>query len=125
MRLTSTTESSTVVFASTTVVKEEPNWEAVAHLRRQEINGAIPPEYIVEARYLKSAHLVNLWETCGLLTARELTITSLSATVLLKQIHNKTYSAVEVTRAFCKTAAIAHQAVRIRCGRRGYSMATC
>jgi len=111
MSLTVTAEPSATFIS---VVTETPSWEAVARRRRQEISNAIPPEYIVEKQSLKGVHLINLRETCGLLTARELTITSLSATSLLKQIHNESYSAVEVTRAFCKTAAIAHQAVCIK-----------
>ncbi|BGP40209.1 hypothetical protein JCM10449v2_004167 [Rhodotorula kratochvilovae] len=48
--------------------------------------------------------------TCGILTARELEITELDEVEeLASRIANGTYSAVEVTTAYCKRAAIAQQ----------------
>jgi hypothetical protein len=92
---------------------DEASWENVAYSHRQAINNAIPPEYLVPKKYLNSLHLTNLREISGILTPREISITSLSATNLLKLIHDQTYTSVEVTKAFCKSAAIAHQAVSI------------
>jgi amidase len=94
-----------------TSVTRVASWEQVARRRQQEINDSMPLEYVVPAQHLSSIHLVNLRKTSGLLTPRELDITSLSATQLLKYIHNETFTSLEVTNAFCKTAAIAHQAV--------------
>lgn len=87
-------------------------WEEVASRRREEITSAIPPEYLVPRNLLQNENLVDLPYKCGILSPHELSITSLSATELLRLIHNETYTAVEVTTAFCKRAAIAHQAVR-------------
>lgn len=53
-----------------------------------------------------------IFRSCGILTARELEITEAEdAIAILDQIHSKTWSAVEVTVAFCKRAAIAQQLV--------------
>ena len=51
-------------------------------------------------------------ETCGILSAREIEITSRNDAVdIVKKIRSKEYSAEEVTIAFCKRAAIAQQLV--------------
>ncbi|KAK9473854.1 amidase signature domain-containing protein [Dipodascopsis tothii] len=56
--------------------------------------------------------LLSLPETCGLLTERELEITGkYDGTGLLAEIAKGTYTALEVTTAFCKRTAIAQQAV--------------
>lgn len=90
-----------------------PSWKLVATRRQTEINNAIPPEYLLPQGMLEALeHRIELPETSGMLTGRELEITALSATRLLQLLHNGTYTAVEVTTAFCKRAAIAHQAVR-------------
>jgi len=112
MALTITTASTTVECLSIpTQVINVATWEEVARCQRKQVMDAIPTEYLVPEKNLNSIHLVNLRATSGILTSRELVITSLSATSLLRQIHDETYTSVEVAQAFCKTAAIAHQAV--------------
>lgn len=96
----------------TTVSQEKTRWQDVAQRQHEAVYSCIPTEYMVSPALLKSKHLIQLPESCGILNARELVITSLTATRLLETLHNGTYTAVEVTRAFCKRAAIAHQAVR-------------
>jgi amidase len=87
-----------------------PRWQDVARRRGKEIKSGMPQEYLLpETSFTKNS--INLPEKSGLLSQRELELTSLTATELLKLIHNETYTAVEVTTAFCKRAAIAHQAV--------------
>lgn len=95
------------------VIHTTPRWKETAARRRQEIDGAIPKEYLLNPTALQEHNLALLAYTCGLLSAREQSIIALSATELLKLIHDRTYTAVEVTTAFCKSAAVAHQAVRI------------
>ncbi|KAG0646116.1 amidase [Hyphodiscus hymeniophilus] len=85
-------------------------WAAVAGRRQDEINNAIPEPYRLTTTLLEACNLIKLPETCGILEERELKITSHTATELLKLLHNETYTAVEVTKAFCKRAAVAHQA---------------
>lgn len=86
-------------------------WRTVAQQRQDEVNGAIPEAYRVPKALLTGCNFISLPESCGILNERELKITSNTATELLKLLHNETYTAVEVTTAFCKRAAIAHQAV--------------
>ncbi|KAF8471893.1 amidase signature domain-containing protein [Kalaharituber pfeilii] len=87
-------------------------WCAIAEARGKEIDDAIPAEY----RFRKvpeqtdPRNVIDVPEACGILTQRELEITnSPNASKLLEDIRNRVYSAVEVTVAFCKRAAIAHQ----------------
>lgn len=51
---------------------------------------------------------------CGLLSEKELEITERTAVDLVKRLAKGELTAVEVTAAFCKRAAIAHQMVRFR-----------
>ena len=48
---------------------------------------------------------------CGVLTPEQLAITELNASELLADIHAGKLTAFEVTEAFCKRTAIAHQMV--------------
>ncbi|KAL2005110.1 hypothetical protein VTN00DRAFT_2960 [Thermoascus crustaceus] len=88
------------------------DWHSTAARRRDEIYSHIPREWLVDEFLLEESKKrpIDLPEKCGLLTPRELRITGLSAVELLRRIHDGIYTAVEVTRAFCKRAAIAHQA---------------
>lgn len=54
--------------------------------------------------------MLPVFKSCGLLSDRELEITDVQDCVaLLEKVHSKEWSALEVTVAFCKRAAIAHQ----------------
>jgi len=87
------------------------DWKQVAARRRDEIYSKIPKDYLLPPSLLSTSNLVNLAQTSGKLNTHELSIISLSAIKLLECIHHKVFTAVEVTTAFCKSAAIAHQAV--------------
>jgi len=73
----------------------------------------IPTGYLFDSNVHKGLNSIDLVRTTGILDDRELEIISFSATELLKRIHTRTFTAVEVTRAFCKSASIAHQAVSV------------
>lgn len=88
-----------------------PGWKDIAQSRRDEINRAIPESFLVPPKLLEGTNHVNLARKSGIFTARELGILQLSATKLLERIHNQVLTSVEVATAFCKSAAIAHQAV--------------
>jgi amidase len=92
--------------------RTKPTWQEVAQRRKQEILSAIPQSYLVAETLLKGHNFIDLPKTCGVLTEREIEITELNIVKLLERIHDRTYSSVEVATAFCKRAAIAHQAVR-------------
>lgn len=87
-----------------------PKWQEVAARRKEEINSGIS-QFFAPAELLKDQNSITLPQKSGILSERELELTGLTATKLLPLIHNGTYTAVEVTTAFCKRAAIAHQAV--------------
>ncbi|GAA5885685.1 hypothetical protein JCM6882_007527 [Rhodosporidiobolus microsporus] len=88
------------------------NWRERAAAKRASLNDLIPAEW-----RLSDAHLppvvtdaTTVVAQCGLLTARELEITELDELEeLASRIAHGAYTAVEVTTAFCKRAAIAHQ----------------
>lgn len=74
---------------------------------------AIPKEWLIIPVPEDKLNVMDVPETCGLLTQRELEITHCSdVAVLLNKLANAEWSAVEVTTAFYKRATIAHQLVR-------------
>lgn len=58
-------------------------------------------------------NVIPIFASAGILSPREIEITtSQDATTILERIRQRAWSAEEVTRAFCKRAAMAHQLVR-------------
>lgn len=90
-----------------------PTWQEVAAKRSHDINSKIPDEWLLSGNVLKSHKPMDLPRESGILSSRELDITELRAVDILAAIRERRISAVEVTRAFCKRAAIAHQVVSI------------
>lgn len=73
---------------------------------------AIPQEWRVDINIFKSnKDLRSVPAASGILTPRELEITELDVSTLAPKIASLEYTALEVTVAFCKRAAIAHQMV--------------
>jgi len=92
------------------------DWKSISLARQSEINSAIPQAHRLPPAVIDGLqdprNLISIPEICGILSQRELEITSTPcATKLLADIRNRVYSAVEVTIAFCKRASIAHQLV--------------
>ncbi|KAF5875738.1 putative fatty-acid amide hydrolase protein [Botrytis fragariae] len=85
-------------------------WQAIATRRQQEILSSIPSEWILPADLLKSKRPLDLVKTCGLLNEREVKIVYSTAVDLLERMRTRECTAVEVTTAFCKASAVAHQA---------------
>ncbi|KAB8289995.1 hypothetical protein EYC80_010322 [Monilinia laxa] len=104
------TELNTTTTDPSTTTHSPPSWQTTASHRRQQINSSIPPEWLLEPHHLTSKHPVDLVKTCGLLTEREIHIIYSTALELLEKMKSRKYTAVEVTRAFCKASAVAHQA---------------
>ncbi|GAA5885687.1 hypothetical protein JCM6882_007528 [Rhodosporidiobolus microsporus] len=94
-----------------TVTKD--NWREKAAAKRAKRDALIPVEWRLPAAVLEDETLSNVMEvpqTCGILTERELEITELDDVgELAKRIATRQYTSVEVTTAFCKRASIAHQ----------------
>lgn len=98
--------------------KISPEWKEQVLNKRSHLAAQIPKEWRVsEAVAAKvspksSISAFDLLKESSLLTPREMEITEkYDATALLDQLRSKTITSVEVTTAFCKRAAIAHQLV--------------
>lgn len=98
------------------VVKPLPVGTASYEAKRAEIIqrvvAPIPKEYLLSQEIIDSVgkNVMDIPATCGLLSARELEITTIhDAYALAEAIANKMYTSVEVATAFCKRAVIAHQ----------------
>ncbi|GAA6027662.1 hypothetical protein JCM8097_007971 [Rhodosporidiobolus ruineniae] len=91
------------------------NWRDKAAAKRAARDELIPldwrlPQELVARDPAKG--VMEVPKTCRILTERELEITELDEVEeLASRIASKRYTAVEVTTAFCKRAAIAHQLV--------------
>jgi amidase len=95
-----------------------PHWSIIANRRRELILSKIPAEWLVGATETAVSSVMHMPETSGIMTAEELAITELLAADLVKAIRDRTYTAMAVTIAFCKRAAIAHHIVRLESPRR-------
>lgn len=87
-------------------------WETIAAQKRAEQHSRIPKSWLLASPPSPSstADVRSIPQTSGILSPRELTITSShDATALAALIRGKTYTASEVCTAFCKRAAIAQQ----------------
>ena len=93
------------------IALDSPSWQVIAAEKRQEIYAAIPVTYIVDETLLNGTDPIDLPRRTGILTEREMSITESRAVDIVQRIKAREYTAFEVTTAFCKRAAIAHQAV--------------
>lgn len=95
---------------------QTPSWEALAAAKRASTLAKIP-----EAWRLTPADLARAKDQVDLtgsfihefLAADEISITAKDSVDLINEIRDKRLSAVQVTTAFCKRAAVAHQIVLI------------
>ncbi|KAF7957290.1 hypothetical protein EAE96_002877 [Botrytis aclada] len=102
--------STTSAEGQTSKASTASTWQAIAARRQQEILSSIPLEWLLPADLLQSKRPLNLVKTCGLLSEREVKIVYSTAVDLLEKMRTREYTAVEVTTAFCKASAVAHQA---------------
>lgn len=94
-------------------VAELPVWQQAANEKREMTDSAIPAEWRLPQDALQASNSTMLPYTTNIMTEKELKITESRAVDLLELLKTKVYGAVEVTTAFCKRAAIAHQAVSL------------
>ncbi|KAF8665462.1 hypothetical protein AX16_000480 [Volvariella volvacea WC 439] len=87
----------------------EAHWKELVQEKRKRQQQAIPSEWIIGATPANTLDVINIPETCGLLTAKEIAITNTGVGPLLAELATGNWSAVEVTTAFAKRAIIAHQ----------------
>jgi amidase len=91
-------------------------WETIAAQKRQALRASIPEEWLIPSDILppdSQLDVTNFLKQSGWFTKRELEITSTPAPQLLVNIATGSWTSEEVTRAFCKAAAAAHQLVQI------------
>jgi amidase len=92
----------------------EAPWEAKAASKRRDTYAKIPEEWRLGPEDLaKAARQRDLTGQFieQYLSGEDIAIIRLDSVSLVTKIQKSEYSAVQVVRAFCKTAAIAHQIV--------------
>lgn len=90
------------------------DWHSIPEKAQSRALDAIPQPWRLPAEALPTslkACVIDVPRTCGLLSARQLEITELTATELLSRIAKGQVTSVEATEAFCIRSAIAHQVV--------------
>ncbi|RSH92487.1 hypothetical protein EHS25_008903 [Saitozyma podzolica] len=87
------------------------SWQTIAASKRAHNAALIPTEWLLPSPPSSEVrNVIDVPRTCGILTDKEVEITEKYAVSgLVAEIAKGTYSAVEVTTAFCKRAAIAQQ----------------
>jgi amidase len=95
-------------------VSPNASWSDIGLAKRNARDRLIPNSWkIPTENYAARTNVLDVPLTCGILTDREITITSnYDAVDIVNGIKAGTFSAKEVTVAFCKRAAIAQQLVR-------------
>jgi len=94
--------------------KTETDWTDIAAKAQTKLRNSIPSEYRIPPDKLPGDNVLDVTDfpaKCGLLSDAELKITESFATEIVGAVAAGEWSAVEVTTAFCKRAAIAHQVV--------------
>lgn len=88
-------------------------WRSIAERKQLKREAAIPQEWRIDSsQYSRLQNVLAVPTTCGLLSSKELAITSdYDAVALVEKLRARRFSAEEVVTAFCKRAAIAQQLV--------------
>ena len=86
------------------------SWEDLAADKRARLEKSIPDEWRIKTVPTEGS-VIDLPEKSGILSPSEIKITNSSATDLVSQLADGTLKSVDVTLAFCKRAALAHQLV--------------
>ena len=95
--------------------QEEAPYKAIAARKQTERDARIPSKWRLEKLLPDNQwNVLDIPKTSGILTSEELWITETTdATALLEELRSGRVKAVDVARAFCKRAAVAHQVVRL------------
>lgn len=92
---------------------QKPAWKTKAAEKRDAQLASIPKEWRLSEPLPKPKNTYEYLLTSGVLTKEELEITeTVDAMILLRKMASGALSAVQVTRAFCKRAALAQQLIR-------------
>ena len=90
------------------------NWESIAANKRAALSDKIPSQYRIPEHILPPPSQLDVTafpKESGWFTTEELEITESTATAILSNIASRAWTSEEVTRAFCKRSAAAHQLV--------------
>lgn len=95
------------------VTMSTSTWQEIAAKKQAQRDALIPPRWRIDvSKYQSRANLLNVPVECGVLSDRQVDITSnYDAVDLLAQMRNASFSVEEVVTAFCARAAIAQQLV--------------
>lgn len=85
-------------------------WEHIAADKRGRIDKCIPPEWKISVSAAENS-VIGIPASSGVLSPQELKITESTASELVPRLAKGELKAVDVTLAFCKRAALAHQLV--------------
>ncbi|KAL3457759.1 amidase signature domain-containing protein [Aspergillus heterothallicus] len=88
------------------------SWEQIAATKRQTLKDSIPAEWVIPGEILPREDQVDVTgfpRESGFFSDEELEITSAPAPTTLSNLSSGLWTAEQVTRAFCKTAAVAQQ----------------
>ena len=99
---------------------QEP-WQDIAARKRAAVHSLIPPEWLIPAPKLEeykkwgaTKGVLHVPRECGILLKEEIEITeNFDAVGLADELKSGRLTAVDVTRSFCKRAAVAQQLVSI------------
>ncbi|ORY14143.1 acetamidase [Clohesyomyces aquaticus] len=87
-------------------------WNEIAAAKRGALSKSIPPEFRIPQHLLPpdtQLDVTSFPKDSGWFSEAELEITSSTCSAILEKIASQTWTAHDVTRAFCKRAAAAHQ----------------
>ena len=91
------------------------DWRAVAEKKRASVLATFPKDWVIPAPpSVEQQRDVTGAFVQQYLSAREVEITEAGAVDIVAKTSSGQWTAVEVTKAFCHRAALAHQLVRIR-----------
>ncbi|CAH2352477.1 putative acetamidase [[Candida] railenensis] len=89
-----------------------PKYKEIAAKKIAERNAKFVKEWLIPAEKLPQLQDVSNWiPKSGYLSEEELKITESDASEIVKNVKSKEWSALQVTKAFCHRASIAHQLV--------------
>jgi amidase len=95
------------------------NWQDIAAAKQASLLSSIPAEWLIPKELMPAEDVLDVTtfpKSSGLFTLEELQIIAAGVVEIIEQISHKKWSAQEVTRAFCKAAAVAHQLVLLDLG---------
>lgn len=91
---------------------DSSNWQTLCAERKKQQLESIPKEWTIQLPPASQGNVLDIPETCGLLSQRELEITNTTdVDILLGKLALGQWSSVEVITAFYKRAIIAQQLV--------------